>query len=112
MIKNLTEKVIIAKNAKICRNAFSKAIGLMFSKKPNPLVFIFENEKIVRLHMLFVFFPIDIIFLDKNKQIVELKESLRPFSFYTPKLKAMYVIELPGGTINRTKSKIGDNIKF
>ena len=84
----------------------------MFSKKIRPLVFVFDKEKIIPLHMFFVFYPIDVLFLNKNKLVVEMKKSFRPFSFYTPKNKSMFVIELPDGTINRTKSGIGDKIEF
>ena len=111
MIKNLTRKRILAKNARFCRNIFSKVIGLMLSK-PKSLIFIFEKEKIIPLHMLFVFYSIDVLFLDKNKKIVELKENFRPFGFYTPKNKAKYVIELPSGTIKSSGTKLGDKISF
>ena len=109
-IKNTTTKTIITKNAKLCKNSFQKSLGLMFSLKPKPLIFIFKKEKIIPLHMLFVFYPIDILFLDKNKTVVEKKENLKPFSFYTPKKKAMFVIELPRNKIKKTK--IGDKIEF
>ena len=41
------------------------------------------------VHMLFVFFPLDLVFLDKNKRVVDKKEGFRPFSLnYTPKKPA------------------------
>ncbi|MBI2523171.1 DUF192 domain-containing protein [Candidatus Woesearchaeota archaeon] len=111
-IKNATKELIIAKNVGICRNIFSKSLGLMFLIKPKPLIFIFKKEKIIPLHMLFVFYPIDILFLNKNKIVAEIKENFKPFSFYTPKNKAQYVIELPQGTIKKTKTALGDRINF
>ena len=62
--------------------------------------------------MFFVFYPIDVLFLNKNKIIVEIKENFRPFAFYTPKNKAKYIIELSQKTIKKTKTQIGDKIKF
>ena len=62
--------------------------------------------------MLFVFYPIDVLFLGKNKVVVEIKESLMPFTVYTPKNKAKYIIELPQGTIKKTKTVLRDKIKF
>lgn len=111
MIKNKTKKTIIAKDYKICNDIISKAFGLMFSK-PKPLILIFKREKIIPLHMLFVFYPIDVLFLDKEKRVVEIKENLKPFSFYTPKKKAMYAVELPSGSIKSSKTKFGDFILF
>ena len=112
IIKNITKKIIISKNAKICKSIFLKTMGLMFSKKPKPLIFIFKKEKIVPLHMFFVFYPIDVLFLNKNKIIVEKKENFKPFTIYIPKKKAMYVIELPKNTIKKTRIEIRDKISF
>ncbi len=110
-IKNTTKKTLLAKNAKICKSVLSKTLGLMFSK-PQPLIFIFNKEKIIPLHMFFVFYPIDVLFLDKNKIVVEIKENFKPFTIYTSKNKALYIIELPKGIIKKSKTKIGDKIVF
>lgn len=112
MIKNLTRNRILAKNAKICKSIFSKTFGLMFSLKRKSLIFIFREEKIIPLHMLFVFYPIDVLFLDKNKKVIEVKENFKSFSFYTPKKKARYITELPKGIIKKSRTKLGDRISF
>ncbi len=111
-IKNTTKRAIVAENADICKNIIAKSLGLMFKLKPKPLIFIFKKEKIIPLHMLFVFYPIDVLFLNKNKVVVEMKEHLRPFSYYSPKNKAQYIIELPKGTIKKTKTALGNKIQF
>ena len=85
----------------------------MFSKKTNKaLVFDFYKEKIISLHMLFVFYPIDVLFLSKDKKVVEIKQNLKPFRLYTPKNKARYVVELLLGTIKKSKTKLEDKISF
>ena len=113
MIKNKTRDTTIIEDKKLITSILSKAIGLMFSKKQKKaLIFIFDREKIVPLHNCFVFYPIDILFLDKNKKVVEKKESFRPFSFYTPKNRSKYVIELPEKTIKNSKTEINDLIEF
>ena len=62
--------------------------------------------------MLFVFYPIDVLFLDKNKIVVDMKKNFRPFAFCTSKEKAVYAVALPIGIIEKTKTGIGDLIKF
>ena len=85
----------------------------MFSKKTNKaLMFDFKKEKIISLHMLFVFYPIDVLFLNKDKKVVEIKENLKPFRFYTPKKKARYVVELLNGVVKSSRTTIGDSIHF
>lgn len=113
MIKNSTKNIIIIKNSIFIDDILSKFIGLMFSRRQDKaLIFKFNREKVIHLHMLFVFYPIDVLFLDKNKIVVDKKENFKPFTFYKSKKKAMYAIELQQETIKRTKTEIGDEIKF
>ncbi len=112
MITNKTRKTIIAETHYNFKSPVSRAIGLMFAMNPKNLVFIFKKERIVPLHMFFVIFPIDVLFIDKNKKVVEIKENFRPFRSYIPKAKAKYVIELPKGAVKKSKTEIGDIISF
>ncbi|MEI7961954.1 MAG: DUF192 domain-containing protein, partial [archaeon] len=95
-------KKVIMKNTRFAGNAWDRMRGLMFEDKNKfnyALIFDFPGESKIgtSLHMLFVFFPIDVLFLDKNKIVVD-KTTLEPFTpNYTPKTAAKYVIELPKG---------------
>ncbi|MDD3159814.1 MAG: DUF192 domain-containing protein [Candidatus ainarchaeum sp.] len=101
---------LIIKNVKYTKNSFQRMKGLMFEeeKKFNyALVFESETESIINssVHMLFVFFPIDIVFLNKNKIVID-KARLTPFSLnYSPKKPAKYFIELPVGKAKNIKLK-------
>ena len=111
MIQNNSNNKVLAKEYGLCNSLFSQARGLMFSKQKS-LVFEFEKEKIVSLHMFFVFFPIDVVFLDETLRVVEIKENFKPFSFYIPKNKAKYVLELGSGSVASSGTKIGDVIYY
>lgn len=104
MIKNIN---IMIKDIMICKSWFSKIRGLMFSRKRN-LVLVFDKEKRIGLHMFFVFYPIDVYFLDSGKRVVEIKRNFRPFSFYISKNKAKYAIEL----VEKNEYKISEKINF
>ncbi len=111
-ILNSTKKTVIRHNARLC-SGFSKIIGLMFSKKKKrALVFKFSRERIIALHMFFVFYPIDVLFLDKNRIVVDIKERFMPFTFCKSSRKAMYAIELSCGAIEKSRTGIGDVIEF
>ncbi|MBI2576022.1 DUF192 domain-containing protein [Candidatus Woesearchaeota archaeon] len=112
MIRNATKKTTIADEYRRCSSPLSKSRGLMFSPKPKTLLFTWPKEKKIPLHMLFVFFPIDVLFLDKERKVVELKEDFLPFRFYFPAKKAQYIIEAPRTTIAGSKTSIGDIITF
>lgn len=112
MIKNAAKNKIISKDARLCDDLLSKFVGLMFSKNPETLILKFDKERMISLHMLFVFFPIDVLFLNKNKTIVDKKENFKPFSFCKSRKKAMYAVELLAGTIRKSKTDIGDKVRF
>ena len=60
--------------------------------------------------MFFVFYPIDVIFLDKDKKIIEIKQKFLPFSFYNSKKEASCIIELQNGSVDKFRLKIGEKI--
>jgi len=57
-------------------------------------------------------FPIDVLFLNEDWKVVEMKEDFKPFRYHRPKKKAMFIIELPEGSILKSKTKVGDIISF
>jgi len=112
-IINKTKNKILSSNAKQLFSSISKLKGLMFTKKfPHALIFDFGKEKIINVHMFFVFYPIDVLWLNKKKRIVHLKENLKPFTFTIFSKPAKYIIELKKGTIKKTNTSIGDIVSF
>ena len=65
----------------------------MFRRMQN-LIMEFTHEKRVSLHMFFVFFPIDVLLLNSQKEIVEIKRQMKPFSFWRTQQQGKYVVEL------------------
>lgn len=98
------------KNFKICKSIFSQTRGLMFSK-PKNLVFIFDREKKVSVHSFFVFFNIDLFYLDRKKRIIEIKRNMKSFSHYSPSKSASYLVEMPSKNVNQ-KLTVGDQLSF
>jgi len=98
MLINKTIKKEIIK-IKFAKTFIKKATGLMFSKEKNfdyCLIFDMgvESKIYSSIHMLFVFYPILLLFLDENKKIVDIRIA-KPWGFYSPKNKARYILELP-----------------
>lgn len=93
MITNKTKKQVISHKEKYCKSFFSQTLGLMFSKKNN-LIMEFKKERKISLHNFFVFYPIDVLILDQDKKIVEIKRDFKPFTLWTANSKGKYVVEL------------------
>ncbi len=93
----------------------SRFMGLMLRKNPeNGMILKLPSSRSRRgsaIHMFFMRFPLDIIFLDDNKKVVDMV-SIKPWKTYTPKSPAKYVVELEEGSINNYKLEIGDEMDF
>lgn len=106
--KTIISKVRVA-------SELGKVKGLMFEKKEKhdyALIFKMHAESRIgcSLHMMFVFFPIDVLFLNSEKKVVD-KVTLNPWQLnYTPKKAAKYVVEMPKGL--GKKVKIGEKVSW
>lgn len=94
---------------------FKRAIGLMFRRRlDKALLFVLPEETKMgaAIHSYFVFFPFDIVWLDRDKKIVDMR-TVRPFRlFEAPGKRAKYFIELPAGSIKKAGIKIGQRINL
>ncbi len=92
----------------------------MFSHKKN-LLFEFEKEGIMpaSIHMMFVGFPIDAVWIDSKMQVVDIQKKIKPFSLfkistwkiYKPKKPAKYLLELATEKLTE-EIKEGDELEF
>ena len=62
------------------------------------------------MHMFFMRFAIDVVFLDGRDVVMELNAGLRPWRVSSLVVGAHKVLELPAGTCERTSTKVGDRI--
>ncbi len=110
MIKNKTTNTIISKKEIICKTISSQARGLMFRRK-HDLIMHLKKEMKANLHMFFVFYPIDVLLLNKDKRVIEIKENFKPFTFWNSRNKGNYIIEL-GKEESKKKINLGDHLNF
>jgi len=103
IIKHKKEKFNITE----CKSIFSQLFGLMFRfPKNDGLLFIFKKEKYISLHMFFVFYPIDIIYLNQNKIIIKIIKKALPFTLFIPPVKCKYILELKNSKNLKLNEKI------
>ncbi|MCD6499548.1 MAG: DUF192 domain-containing protein [Deltaproteobacteria bacterium] len=63
-----------------------------------------------QIHMFFMRFPIDAVFVDRNWVVVGLEPNLKPWRLSTYYLTAEAVLELPVGTIARSGLEPGHRL--
>jgi uncharacterized membrane protein (UPF0127 family) len=113
-----SDGTVIASNVEMADSLFRKVTGVMFRRHlPPDFAMIFDMGREMRadiaIHMMFVFVPIDVIFLDKTRTIVDIKRRLRPFiGLAIPKKRARYAIELPAGTADAIALRAGDQLTW
>jgi len=79
----------------ICNSLFSHFLGLMFRKILNDgLLFIFERERNVSLHMFFVFYKIDIIYFNDKMKVIKILRNIKPFTPHIKAVKCKYILEV------------------
>ena len=111
MILNADTNKVLSRSETYCKTPWEQAWGLMFSKKQTK-VFVFKKPIRDILHMFFVFYSIDALFLDSKKKVIEMKKAFKPFQVYKMKKAAQYIIECPAGTITKTKTALGHTFQF
>lgn len=60
------------------------------------------------IHMFFMRFPLDVVFLDADHQVVRVHEDVRPWRLARGGKFARSVLELPTGTIAHFNVRVGD----
>jgi uncharacterized membrane protein (UPF0127 family) len=105
---------MIATNIEFARSTFRHASGLMFRKSieyDHSMIFILKKPSHVSIHMLFVFFPIDVLFLNEEKKIMGLSR-LRPWIGYKAMEDIKYIIEMKAKTIEKFHLCAGGQMEF
>src|SRR5262245_35165943 len=101
----------LAEEVTLANTFFKRLRGLMFRRRLG------EAEAIwLRLcngvHTFWMFFAIDVIFLDQQLRIVKLVENMRPFRVTRPHLAAGSVLELSAHKISQAGLKVGDQLEI
>jgi uncharacterized protein len=63
------------------------------------------------VHMFFMRFPIDVVFLDRDLRVVDVRHGLRPWRT-AGKRGARAALELPAGEARRRRVAVGDELQL
>ena len=85
---------------------YSRLMGLMF-KKNLPAGSGIILKPCTQIHTCFMRFNIDVLFLDKDLQVLHIIENMKPWRISPLFLKARYTVELTAGTL-RGRVKKGE----
>lgn len=112
-VYNKTRETFVATEAAVANSYWPRLVGLLGKTRrwarPGRGLWIVPSHGVHTIGMLF---PIDLIFLNQNRLVVQLEEHVRPFSISKVCLKANSVLELPSHTIFRTGTRVGDRLEI
>jgi len=97
-----------------------RAMGLMFRPSLDPdrgMLFVFDQPDFHAIWMKNCKFPIDIVWLDEDRRVVDVAESVppcktEPCPLYQPMRRATYVVELNAGQARHEKVALGGVLDF
>jgi uncharacterized protein len=107
---NVTKGVAIASELEIATSFAARSQGLLgrAGLKPDTGLLI---DPCSSIHMWFMRFPIDVIFLDKKNRVVGLRRNVKPWGMAWS-WRGVKTLELPVGVIAATRTQLGDIVAF
>jgi len=112
-VYNKTRETFLATEASIADSYLRRLVGLLGKTKRwaqlGRGLWIVPSQGV---HTIGMTFPIDLIFLSKDKQVVHVEEHVRPFRISKVSWKASSVLELPVHTIYRSGTQVGDRLEI
>lgn len=106
-LRNITKKTLLSTNLKEAKSTADKFLGLL--RKSNPRSLMFKTR--FGIHTFLLKSPIDVLILDSEHRVVSVK-NLKPNRIFIYNPMRLLVIELPTGTIQKSKTQEGDTLTF
>jgi len=106
-----TSNTVVSENIMVADTFFKRLKGLMFTKElrlQEALHIIPCNE----IHTFFMNYSIDVLYLDKDMNIVHIDEDMVPGKIGKHIKNAISVVELPEGRIKAAGLEIGQTVEF
>lgn len=100
---------MVATHCDVARNLLTRGFGLI------PRSGLADGEALLitrtgSITMFFMRFSIDVLFLDRSLRVVRVAERIRPWVPALAARGADSVLELPAGTVARTRTQVGDEL--
>jgi uncharacterized membrane protein (UPF0127 family) len=103
---------VLAEDVEVVTNLFRRGIGLSFRSRLERGRAMWINP-CNGIHMFFMRFPIDVVFLDRENRVRSVHQRVKPWLGMVPFVPgAKSVIELPAGTLDGAELERGEQLEF
>ena len=112
-VYNKTRERFVGTHVKVADGYFSRLIGLLGTTqrwaRPGKGLWIVPSHGVHTIGMLYA---LDLIFLNRDRVVVDVEEHVRPFRISKVSFKSDSVLELPIHTVFRTETRVGDQLEI
>jgi len=110
---NQTRQNFLATDVRVANTHLQRLMGLMGSPRSSlhtgSALWI---QPCHGVHTMFMRYPIDVVFLDRDCRVVKLEENVRPWRVTPVVVESATVLELPAHTVFNTGTKVGDLLEI
>lgn len=105
IVRNITRNTTISKDLKIASSFQDRMFGLLLKRNPRSLLF----KTKFGIHTFFLKQSIDVLVLNSENEVIKGK-TVNPNKIFIYNPRYDTVIELPQGSLRKSKTKIGDKL--
>ncbi len=110
VLVNATKKTVVSDNCHFANSVLKRMIGLLnrgqLGRGEGLLL-----DRCYGIHTFGMRFPIDVLFLDKDLRVIRAVKALPPYRTCVVK-KSVYVLEVPTGALDASRTTEGDQIQI
>ena len=108
---NLTKKTWLATKVRKADSFVTRLVGLLKRTHlgPEEVLWLMPSKGI---HTIGMKFPIDVLFLNKSHHVLALFPGMAPYRVSAVHLWGCSVLELPNGTIRKSRTEVGDQLEI
>lgn len=107
--ENQSGQQVITDHVRHAVKFFHRLRGLMFSESLKGALIIHKCRSV---HMMFMKYPIDVVFADRSGNVLKCLSNIKPWRISPFVPKAYFAVELPAGSIERNRLKEGAILKI
>ncbi len=109
-VENVTRGTLIAERCRVASSAVDRSVGLLRTAEVLPGEGLLI-ERSPSIHMFFMRYPIDVVFVDKRGRVTKVVSRLRPWRIVPWAPRARDCIELRAGALDGTGAAPGDELR-
>jgi uncharacterized membrane protein (UPF0127 family) len=110
-VENSSRAATLGAAIRVATSTIDRTVGLLRTPllRPGEGLWI---ERSPSIHMFFMRYPIDAVFVDKDRRVTKVVHDLKPWRVVWWAKGARDCLELPAGTARVTNTQIGDQLRL